>query len=231
MVPSLMVALFAAASLAAAPGGKHPRHGKLSAKVRERAKARAGGHRRRHRALSESAGRERAEAPGQVRRSDPTPLAGFLPLDGPPGPGGGGDRPGRERRRRVRGQRRAGLGGDGRGASGHERAGAVRTRGPAEGGRGDDRHAGLRRCAPPRHPDPDRVRRLRGELEPDSRLRPSGGSHPRRVRERRPERPWNPCRRHPGGQWQPLARVVAWPASPPRRASFPCACWTRRAEG
>ena len=39
MVLSLMVALFAAASLAAAPGGKHPRNGKLSAKVRERAKA------------------------------------------------------------------------------------------------------------------------------------------------------------------------------------------------
>ena len=164
---------------------------------------------------------------GRIRRQ----LAGFLPLDGPPGPGGGGDRPGRERRRRVRGQRRAGLGGDGRGASGRERAGAVRARGPAEGGRGDDRHAGLRRGAAPRHPDPGRVRRLRGEPEPDSRLRPSGGSHPRRVRERRPERPRNPRRRHPGGQWQPLARGSPGRHRPRGEPRLRCACWTRRAAG
>ena len=152
---------------------------KVSARVREQLGDHAQtGRRRRDRPLPPGAGSERAGARcrrlgGRVRRQ----FRGSSRWMAVRLPARGGDGARREPRRRVRGERRAGVGGHGRGASGRERAAAASAREPAEGRRGDDRHAGLGRGAARRHPDPGGVRRLRGQPgERDRRPRPPGRS-------------------------------------------------------
>ena len=120
---------------------------------------------------------------------------------------------------------------DGRRPAGGQRAWTGRAREPLERRGGHDRHARLRRGAAPRHPGPRRLRRLRGEPEPDARLRHAGGSRSRRGGERRPERPRHARRRHPGRQRQRLPRAAAWPARPRGEPRLRCACSTRPGAG
>ena len=232
MVPGLMVALFAAASLAAAPAGKHPREGEAQ---RQGARASEGGasqgHRRRPRALSEGAGRERAEARAGARRLAEAAVSRLLSMAGRPAPPRSGDGARGEPCRRVRSERRAGVGGPGRGASGRERAAAGRAREPAEGRGGDDRHAGLGCGTARRHPDAGGVRRLRRGTRgrpPSSTFRTTPPAPSRRASIRTAT-----GRTSPASWWAAAATPSrdAWPASPPRRASSPSVSWTRRAAG